>query len=249
MSIEDFSNGFDTLLNSYATKMQFGEQGSRIDVELDEYEKSFFLTKSQEEIVVSLYNGKNVFNDSFEKTEETRRYLSNLVIEEVLDPETNTSGYVLGMDGGLKSKFFTLPEDVWYITYEAVNVSYGPGSNCGVDGVGTIEVVPVKQDEYNKLKKNPFRGANRRRALRLDLADGVIEVISTFPIANYYLRYLRKPCPIVLTDLAPDTSIDNMSKTSPCELHEALHQKILERAVELAIRSKGYNRNTNNENR
>ncbi len=33
-------------------------------------EKSIFLTKAQEEIIIDLYNGKNPFGDSFEKTEE-----------------------------------------------------------------------------------------------------------------------------------------------------------------------------------
>ena len=51
MTTEEFSNEFDTLLNSY------GENPSTI--ELDEYEKSVFLTKAQEEIVIDLYSGKN----------------------------------------------------------------------------------------------------------------------------------------------------------------------------------------------
>jgi hypothetical protein len=48
-------------------------------VVLDEYEKSLFLTQAQEEIVINLYNGKNPYGDSFESTEELRRYLDELV--------------------------------------------------------------------------------------------------------------------------------------------------------------------------
>jgi hypothetical protein len=89
------------------------------------------------------------------------------------------------------------------------------------------------------VKKNPFRGANSRRALRLDLADGVVEIVSTYTISSYYLRYLRRPQPIILTDLS-GTGLTINNKTGPldCELHEALHNKILDGAVTMALQSK-----------
>ena len=86
MTSEEFSNEFDTLLNSYSNVEAFGETPSTIEV--DEYEKSVFLTKAQEEIVIDMYNGKNPFKDSFEKTEEIRRYLSNLI-------KTHISGFLM----------------------------------------------------------------------------------------------------------------------------------------------------------
>ena len=76
MTTEEFSNEFDTLLNSYSNTALFGKPSN---IELDEYEKSIFLTKAQEEIIINIYNGKNSFKDSFERTEEIRRYLSNLI--------------------------------------------------------------------------------------------------------------------------------------------------------------------------
>ena len=80
MTTEEFSNEFDTLLNSYAlSPNKYGMESSPLTIELDEYEKSVFLTKAQEDIVISLYNGKNPTGDSSEKTEEIRRYLSDLV--------------------------------------------------------------------------------------------------------------------------------------------------------------------------
>ena len=79
MTTEEFSNEFDTLLNSYSVIDRFGKEGNLPTIELDEYEKSVFLTKSQEEIIIDLYSGKNSFGDSFERTEEIRRYLSDLI--------------------------------------------------------------------------------------------------------------------------------------------------------------------------
>ena len=56
MTTEEFSNEFDTLLNSYSTT----EEPTNT-IELDEYEKSVFLTKAQEDVVIDMYNGKNIF--------------------------------------------------------------------------------------------------------------------------------------------------------------------------------------------
>ena len=75
MTNEEFSNEFDTLVNSNSI---INSNGIESPLEFDEYEKSLFLTKAQETIVTSLYNG-NLVGDSFEKTEELRRYLSDLV--------------------------------------------------------------------------------------------------------------------------------------------------------------------------
>ena len=63
MTTEEFSNEFDTLLNSYSNEYS---------INIDEYEKSIFLSHAQEEILLELYNGKNQFEDSFEGTEDFR---------------------------------------------------------------------------------------------------------------------------------------------------------------------------------
>jgi hypothetical protein len=236
MTIDEFSNSFDTLLNSYALISNFGEETSKQTITLDEYEKSVLLTKAQEEIVLSLYNGKNPYGEAFEGTEELRRYLSNLITEKSLKPITNTSGTPLGLES--KSKFFTLPEDLWFITLESVVVD---NSKCDAETI--MKVYPVKQDEYQAIRDNPFRGANDRRALRLDLSEGNVEIICKYMIAIYYIRYIKKVPPIILEDLPNDLTIEGKSEASNCILHEALHQKILDRAVQLALQSRGYNIN------
>lgn len=239
MNIQDMSNEFDVLLNSYATKTKFGSQDGIGDIRLNEHEKSVFLTKAQEEIMLSLYTGKNPYGESFEQTEELRRYLSSLVEEKSIDPIETSDGKPLGIESF--SKFFTLPDNCWFITYEGIAIS---DDKCG-DG-SNIEVVPVKQDEYRKLRKNPFRGANDRRALRFDLSDGVIEIVSKYTVTKYYIRYLKKLTPIILAPLDTEASIDGKTDITGCELHESLHHKILERAVVLALQSKGYNVNSEN---
>lgn len=226
MTLDDFSNGFDTLLNSYASN-------GTASVALDEYEKSFFLTKAQEEMVVNLYNGNNDYGDSFENTEEMRRNLSNLVAEANLEPITDADHFegLIGVSNN--SEFFQLPKDIFFITYEEAQVF---SNKCG-RAIG-MDVYPATQDEYSRIKRNPFRGINNRRALRLDLSDNVVEIISKYPIRSYYLKYLKKPEPIILINLPDGLSIEGVRVKTPCKLNDSLHQKILDRAVILAMQSK-----------
>ena len=230
MTNEEFSNGFDVLVSSYRRFRDFDNKEPLDTIEFNEYEKSLFLTKAQDELVVSLYNGRNAIGESFEETEELRRYLSNLVCDAELDPITGSYG-ILGLDS--HSKFFTLPYDLWFITYESVSIDNG---DCA--GHTSLDVYPVTQDEYHKVKRNPFRGTNKRRALRLDLSDGVIEIISKYNVVKYYMRYLRKARPIILVDMPNGLTINGLDRFCPCELHEALHQRLLEAAVRMALQSK-----------
>jgi len=247
MTLENFSSGFDVLANSFASVSPFGKENGIADVRFTEYEKSLFLTDAQEVVALDLYNGKNPFGESFEQTEEMRRYLAPLIAEAELKPIESTER-ILGMDS--KSKFFTLPDGkgekpaVWFLTYETIILSdnkdkEGNYINGCMHGKA-IAVYPTKQDEYNKIKKNPFRGINKRRALRLDLSDNVVEVKSAYEDYTYYIRYLKKLKPIVLEDFSlEEVSINGVNIPTPCELHEGLHQKVLDLAVALALKSRG----------
>ena len=228
MTTEEFSNEFDTLLNSYSTIEAFGKTPNTI--ELDEYEKSVFLTNAQEEIVIDLYNGKNPFMDSFEKTEEIRRYLSDLI--RTYTTSTKEKGYT-GLSN--KSVFFKLPDDLWFITYESVNLK-DTELGC-IDGKGIL-VMPITQDEYHRIKRNPFRGSNERRALRLDLSEKVVEIVSKYSIDTYLVRYLARPRPIILSKLPDNLSINGVNDKTECELNPVIHRAILERAVKRAIISR-----------
>lgn len=238
MTLGEFSNGFDVLVSSYRRFKDFDNRELLDSVEFDEYEKSMFLTKSQEGFVLSLYSGRNPMDSSFDRTEEFKRYLSPLIMESSLLPADHLYTPHIGISD--YSTYYLLPSDVWFITYEALEVSYGEGSTCNGNGRGVIEVVPTTQDEYHRVKGNPFRGPNSRRALRLDLSDNMVEIVSKHAAVSYYLRYLKKLSPIVLEDLPDGLSIDGFCIHHPCMLHESLHQPILENAVRLALQSKGY---------
>lgn len=225
MTTEEFSNGFDVLINSYSSSEPFGFSQSPLS--FDEYEKSIFLTKAQEEIAEGLYTGK-ALGDSFEDTEQLRRYLAHLVKTVILPCRVAPNGL------SDKSVFAVLPDDVWFITYESVTLD--SDSPC-INGK-EIQVVPVTQDEYHRIKGNPFRKPNSRKALRLDVDESMVELISEESIRNYLVRYLSRPEPIILLDLPDELSINNVKTKTECKLNPGIHRMILEVAVTLAIRSR-----------
>lgn len=216
MTTEEFSNEFDVLLNSY------GDIGTSLAI--NEYEKSVLLTEVQEEIVKALYNG-TLNTKSLEETEELRRSLDCLI-------ETDNPLVITGKTGvgGTSSQFYRLKDEVWYIIYESVNLL---GDAYCKDNT-TIEVIPIRHDEWHRIKNNPFKRPNKRKAVRLDVGDKIVEIISKYPISNYLVRYMRRPNPIILVPLEDGLSINNETQITQCELNSALHRPILEGAVQLA---------------
>lgn len=225
MTNEEFSNEFDNLVNKNIAK-PFGVDSTPL--EFDEYEKSMFLTKAQESVVISLYRG-TLTGDSFEKTEELRRYLNELIKTYTTTNKVENEGLTDN------SYFFDIPDDVWFITYESA-VSQDERLGCAKGTV--MEVVPTAQDDLYKTSRNPFRGPNKRRVLRLDVEGKVVELISKFDIDKYQIRYLAKPEPIILIDLPEDLSINGLTKKTECILNPAIHRVILETAVNLALKSR-----------
>lgn len=235
MTTEEFSDAFDTLVNSAANVDNFGSIDSTL--KFDEYEKSYFLTKAQEEVIRELYTGKNRFGESFEKTEELRRLLNNLIVthKQPLSEENYN-------DLALTDKSYLVPifDDVMYIIYEAVRLK---DDSLGCYSGTVINVQPITHDEYNKIKDNPFRGPTRYKALRLDTNDdqptNCVEIISKYSCDEYIVRYLKKLNPIILVNLDDsNVSIDGETKKHDCELNSILHEYILERAVDMALRTK-----------
>ena len=226
MTIEDFSNEFDVLLNSYTANNPFGiGQGL---TQLDEYEKSVLLTESQEAVIKELYIGK-LAGEGFEETEEIRRGLDSLVNTLELTSEDISKPKMSD-----KSQFFQLPPDIWFITYESALLS---DESLGCKNNTRVIVIPIRQDEYHSVESNPFRGPSDNRVLRIDTGSSIVELISKYNIKSYFVKYLSKPKPIILQDISNENLTINGEKLKMgCKLNESLHRTILEGAVALAIK-------------
>lgn len=120
---------------------------------------------------------------------------------------------------------------MWFTTYESVNLS---DESLGCANNKDVIVVPVSQDNFYNVSRNPFRGPNGRRVLRL-IAGSKVELISKYNIKSYTVKYLAKPDPIILEDLTSyDITINNETKITECKLNPVIHRAILNRAVSLA---------------
>lgn len=235
MNVEQFSNEFDTLFNSFARTIPFGTDESPMDVRIDEYEKSVFLTKAQKELVIAYYSGQNSYNLSFEEKEIVREALDTLVKTLTPEPLGDTPAAKHVIDDKRKMYFYRLPEDLLYIIFEEVKFS---SYLSGCKGGNTAIVVPSTHDEVWHRMQNPFRGPSNRRVLRLNAENNLVELISDYPIGSYLLRYVEEPKPIILTDLPDGLTIDGISTKTECELPSILHHKILDVAVRMALQSK-----------
>lgn len=219
---EEWSLEFDLLYNNIVSDKAPG---------LEEYEKSVFLTRAQEAIVVALYKG--TLGDAFESTEEVTDYLGTLVktaecAEKETDQKLSDKSYV-----------FRNPDDLLFRTWETATITTGCGDMIA-------PVVPVTQDEYWRTVRDPFKKQNERRVLRLSWSlnedsfsnyqdkNDYSELVSDYPVTKYKLRYLSRPEPIILVDLEDGLTINGKNKKMTCKLDEALHQTILAEAVRMA---------------
>ena len=202
MTIEEFSNEFDILYNNIMSNQAMG---------LNEYEKSVFLTESQNAVVLEIYSGRNAKNISFESSEEARRSLQNLVTTKTYSIDTTS----------IEHTKISKPEDLLAIVYE----------DCVLKDNNKALVVPIKYDALYQTLNNPFKGPSKNRVLRVD--GDSIRLYSNDIIKSYNMTYLRKPTPIILEDLEGVT-IEGLSTKTECELDSLLHLDILHRAVLLA---------------
>lgn len=209
MTNKEFDTQFDIFYNNIA---------SNAAPSVTSYEKSVFLTQAQRDIIIGLYNGREIPGISFESTEEARKYLSNLVkVHEVDIDNINT--------------LIELPNKLWFITLEE-SIFNDDSYECLKGNI--MEVVPARQDNLYSLLDNPFKGPSERRVLRVDI-NGKIKLYSKYKISKYIVTYVEQPSPIILENLSNyDLSIEGISTESESNINPILHRAVLERAVALA---------------
>lgn len=201
---------------------------------LNEYEKSLFLTRAQRELVQMYYSGKNGAYNSFESDEEVRRYLDTLISVQNIQP-TYIERY-----GIFEWYKINKPNDLLYVVREtAQNASEG----C-LNG-SLMQVVPITHEDLNRVLNDPFKRPNDRKVIRYDISDGnnvYFNLLSTSNLSQYTITYLRKPQPIILVDLwvyggsptNPEYTIDGIAQATQSDAPDSLQHKIISRAVELA---------------
>lgn len=174
----------------------------------------------------------------------------NILVEindEVLDTEQIVGGYLnpstisLDATGDIETYddrgvFVNLPPNLLFVLNEKV---------IAVDGKNYV-VVPINYREYDRQMSRAYTQPLKKQAWRL-FNDGNAELLKAelipvrgTTIDSYKVRYIRRPRPIVLVDLtADDLDIEGVSSPTECELNPIIHLDILNKAVELALTTRG----------
>lgn len=128
------------------------------------------------------------------------------------------------------TKSITLPPKLMYAINEMVEVNRNNKKTL-------LQVVPVKFDEYSRLMCKPYKRPLKYQAWRLTNNDVVnkadIVVGPSDTLIKYTIRYVRRPNPIIVSNL-DGLTIEGKGTATECELDPILHEEILQRAVELA---------------
>lgn len=227
MTTAEFSNQFDIFYNSIATNSA---------PSIDLFEKSVYLTRAQLEIVKNYFNPLgNKYQKGFEQSSKRRNDLNQLI--------RNYKGTIkVSSDQGISdnSIFFRIPNNTFLIIQEKALVSDVTSCNNG----SYVKVAPKTHDEFNTQEKNPFKKPDKNNVWRMDYYAQTgnnknVELISTYNLSEYKMRYVIYPEPIILTNLLTafpneTLTIDGISSEQTCKLSESIHIEILNRAVELA---------------
>lgn len=244
MTLTEMSNEFDILYNNIMSNQAPG---------LDEYEKSLFLTKAQNELILEYFNPKgNKFQEGFDGSERRQIDFSNLVFTKTIT--TRADNYTSKRDS--RSIVFSLKESnnpILLITNEFLRL-YKAASGQGNDAVPEdnkiLTIVPISYVEYARVMMKPYKLPVKSQAWRL-LNSTVDGANTSIPYAEilynssaydnytptYVVTYVKRPNPIILinlTDAYSDVSIDDVTAATPCELDPIMHHDIVQRAVELA---------------
>lgn len=220
MENQEFSDEFDILYNSITSNQAPG---------LNEYEKSVFLTRGQDDILKAYfdprtnkpqqgYDGSEIRQIDFSMVTIVKDYVEDSFAPAVFDPRAN-------------NKSVALERDILMPINEQLTVTRN-----GVTEY--LQVIPIMYDEYRRLMSKPFKRPIKYQAWRLmNTSEGVnkadLIVGNNDTIIKYSMRYVKRPRAIILSDLEGVT-LDGQTKAQTCELDPILHPEILQRAVELA---------------
>ena len=175
MTLTEFSNQFDVLYNNITSNQAPG---------LNEYEKSLFLTKAQNEIIKNYFTanskGNNIgqgYDDSAKRQADFSVLMKTASCEGSIDPASSTSGiYYWTIGSGpsavthmvtintskidRRSRLFTFPEDVFIVVNEVLTFNKDTEFK-------DFQVIPLRFDEYTRLMSKPYKRPVKNQAWRL----------------------------------------------------------------------------------
>ena len=200
MTAQEFSSEFDLLYNNVNSAQAPG---------LTEYEKSVFLTKAQDEIIKNYFTnvqGGNKYQQGVEDSEKRYADFSALLTMATLNAETTD---VIPFDE--RGKIFRLPDGNSDAKKVMIVITETFKTGNSTSALTSYQVVPLKFDEYIRLMSKPSSDPLKKQVWKLmgnsESGNGSIEIVPHWKDKNndinvLVLKYIRKPHPIILEDLA-----------------------------------------------
>lgn len=170
MTTSEFSDQFDVLYNNITSNQAPG---------LNEYEKSVFLTKAQEELVKNYFSPKgNPKQDGFDDSPKRQADFANII-------STSTLSTVDASKFDQRSLAYKAPSDMFICLNEQL-----------MDGSIPLTVMPISYSEYDRLMAKPYKYPPKYQAWRLttnnasinnsiDTASGVLGNYTCITASNY----------------------------------------------------------------
>lgn len=230
MTTSEFSKEFDIRFNFVNSNLAFS---------VNDYEKSVYLTRAQEELLSNYFNPKgNKYQEGFDDSAKRDIDFSSLI--NVMEITSAKVGVVPFADNGL---VFEINDNVLYLLNEKFeyNIITGPSASSKKTGI-----FPLKMEEYQRILTKPYKSPPKRQTWRFirsnDASGGnatgklVVELIPKSDVSGtnykYTVRYIKKPQPIVVGSLG-SLSVNGISTVSECVLPTEVHDEILNRAIEI----------------
>ena len=221
MTTGEFSDQFDVLYNNITSSQAPG---------LDEYEKSVFLTKAQDEIVKNYFSEKsNKLQTGFDGSQKRQADFSMLMrsgsaeINSSNKGEFATVGFKIELPETTDKVFIIINEQVLKIQRTVTTPSVEPGEPTSEPTVndtlmGVRQIIPISYDEYTRLMSKPYQSPLKRQAWRI-FSDGsantskrYMDIVLTPEDRKYLengtynymydIRFIKRPRPIILTNIS-----------------------------------------------
>lgn len=152
MTLQEFSTEFDTLYNNITSNQAPG---------LDEYEKSVFLTKAQNQLVTEFFNNRtDGVGGGYDGSQKRQYDFSSLVVTERLHMVLSTYTGAPPLDS--RSMSFMYPEDYFLTVNETVKIN-----KTDYAGNGIYSVFPLTYGEYQRLMLKPYQWPVKRAIWRI----------------------------------------------------------------------------------
>ena len=189
--------------------------------DLNIYEISLCLTQSAKDILNSSYL-------TYETSEISRRLINPFLVNETY----NNISSIDDKFTNFKTYEITLDFNYLYRIRDRVKLK-----NC----IDNPKVLVIRKDNLQEYLNNPFKRPNKRQVLREDVNDKIIKIYSDIELESYEISYLKKDLPIIIKDLSSDPnlmgdeSIEGLTTESQTLIADMYHDRIIDRAVQLAI--------------